>query len=203
MNKTWGRAAAVLTVGALMLSGCGGDDEPTATPTPSGSASSSAPASPSSSGSGSTSPSATATPSSTAAADVPAAARARTEVGAIAFLTFFYDEVNRGQTAPGSVDLFTLSDKDCIACKKLQTSLQEFVDNGWSVKQGPVEISGAALANAATEERVIINFTFVQRPVDYYKSGASQGKLQAGTTKNAAALRWISGGWQMYDLEEL
>ena len=203
MNKTWGRAVAVLAVGTLMLAGCGGDDEPTTTPTPSGSTSTSASASPSSSGSSSTIASPSANPSSSSAADVPAAARARTEAGAIAFFEFFVSEVNRGQTSPGSVDLFTLSDKDCIACKKLQTSLQEYVDNGWSVKQAPVVVSNTALANAPTEDRVIVNFTYKQLPVAYYKNGTAEGKLKAVTTKNAAALRWVGGAWQVYDMEEL
>ncbi|HET8984553.1 MAG TPA: hypothetical protein VFN03_02230, partial [Trueperaceae bacterium] len=154
MNKTWGRAAVALSVAVLTLSGCGDDAEPSATPkpsssvTPSGSPSISASASPTASASGSAS----------ASANVPAAARARTEAGAIAFLTFFYNEVNRGQTAPGTVDLFAYSDKECIACKNLQGALQEYVDNGWSVKQAPVRITSPALANDASSDRVIINF---------------------------------------------
>ncbi|WP_436002924.1 DUF6318 family protein [Knoellia sp. LjRoot47] len=192
---------AVLAVGAVMLSGCTGDDEPTAAPTPSGSPPAPSPTvSPSSSGSASAS--ASGSPSSSGA-EVPAAAKARTEAGALAFLDFFVAEVNRGQTSPGSVDLSTLSDKDCIACKKLQGNLQEYVDNGWSVKQAPVVISNAALANAPNEERVIVNFTYKQLPVAYYKDGTEVGKLKATTTKNAAALRWGGAAWQIYDMEEL
>ncbi|MEO7270229.1 MAG: DUF6318 family protein [Knoellia sp.] len=198
MNKTWGRTAAMLSIAALALAGCSDKDGPSATPTPTASSSS---ASPSTSGSTSPSPTASASPSTNAS--VPAAARARTEAGAIAFLNFFVDEVNRGQTAPGTVDLFSLSDKACIACKKLQTSLQDYVDNDWTVKQAPVQIHDPALANAATSERVIINFTYEQLPVDYYKNDASQGKLDATTTKNAAAIRWIDGAWEMYGMEEL
>ncbi|MFC7487216.1 DUF6318 family protein [Knoellia sp. CPCC 206453] len=198
MNKTWGRTAAMLSITALALAGCSDKDEPSTTPTPTASSPSASP-----SGSGSPSSSPTTSPSPSTNASVPTAARARTEAGAVAFLNFFVAEVNRGQTAPGTVDLFSISDKACIACKKLQTSLQDYVDNGWLVKQAPVQIHEPALANAATSERVIINFTYEQLPVDYYKDGSSQGKLDAAKTKNAAAIRWISGAWQMYGMEEL
>lgn len=198
MNKSFGRAAVALSVAALALAACSDKDEPSTTPTPTASSSSATPST-----SGSASPSATASASPSTKASVPAAARARTEAGAIAFLNFFYDEVNRGQTKPGSVDLFAYSDKACIACKNLQGALQDFVDNGWSVKQQPVKLHNIALANEATADRVIINFTFEQLPVDYYKGGASQGKLEPATTKHAAALRWVSNAWQMYGMEEL
>lgn len=198
MNTSWQRAAVTLAVVALGLTACGDEDDPTqsSSPTPTASASASA---------SSASPSASASPtgSATAAVDVPAAAKARTEAGALAFLDFYYDQVNKGQTAPGTVNLFAVSDAACIACKKLQGSLQEFVDNEWLVKQAPVRISDAALANSPSDDRVIINFTFTQLPVEYFKAGKSQGKLKAGTTKNAAAIRWISGAWEMYGMEQL
>lgn len=198
MNTSWGRAAVALSIAALTLGGCGDKDEPSTTPTPTPSSSSASP-----SGSGSPSASATASASPSTNPSVPAAAKERTEAGAIAFLKFFYDEVNRGQTDPGAVDLFDYSDKACIACKNLQGALQDFVDNGWSVKQKPVRLHDVALANQVTADRVIINFTFEQLPVDYYKGEVSQGKLDAATTKHAAAIRWVNNAWQMYGMEEL
>lgn len=201
---TWRRAAVALSIAALGLTGCGDDGEPESTPTPSASVTSSGSESPSASSStGSATPTTSASGSPSANASVPAAARARTEAGAIAFLNFFYDEVNRGQTDPGSVNLFDYSDPGCIACKNLQGALQDFVDNGWSTRQKPVRLRSAGLANEVTADRVIINFTFEQLPVDYYKNGASAGKLDAATTKHAAAVRWTGGAWQMYDVEEL
>ncbi|MDT0214015.1 DUF6318 family protein [Rothia sp. ARF10] len=188
-----------LAVVALGLTACGDKDEPTqsSSPTPTASASVS---------SSSASPSASASPSgsasATAAAEVPAAARARTEAGAIAFLKFYFDEVNRGQLRPGTVDLAPLSEKDCIACKNLQGSLQEYVDNGWSVKQAPVRLLSPAVATDVAGEKVILNFTFEQLPVPYFKAGAEVGKLKAAKGKRAAAIRWIDGAWEMYGMEK-
>jgi len=207
VNKTWGRAVAVLAVGTLMLAGCGGDDEPTATPTPSGSASTSASASPSSSGSSSasTSPSPSATPSSSAAADVPAAARARTEAGAIAFLQFWFDEFSRGLVDPQNApDLFAISDKDCIGCKKSQDLINEYASGGWAVKQQGMRVVRAGLATGVDEPKVIINFTLEEISQPLYRNGKlTTNKVPAASVKKGAALKWVNGAWQAYDFENL
>ena len=86
-------AAAVALGAAVVLGGCQSEETPpTPSPTPSGTVSS---ASPSASGSGS--------PSPAESSDVPAAAREKTEEGAEAFVTYFFDQVNRGWTTAEAV----------------------------------------------------------------------------------------------------
>jgi len=197
---TWGRAAVVLTIAVLGLSACGDDDQPTQSsgPTPTASPS----ASPST-----TSPSASASPSSstTPAADVPAAAKARTEAGALAFLDFYFDEISSGYVHPANApDLMAYSDKDCIACKKAQQSIDEYAKGGWSLKQAPLELRDEALATEVTADRVIINFTSVERAQTQYQNGkATTYKTKASTLKKGAALRWVNNTWQMYGIENI
>lgn len=198
MPKTWQRTAVLLCAAAFGLTACGGGDEPaqSTSPTPT--------ASPSPSPStASPSASASASASATAAADVPAAAKARTEAGAIAFLNFYFDESNKGFVDPANApDLMALSDKDCIACKKIQQSIAEYAKGGWSLKEAPLNLRDEALATKVTADRVIINFTSVERAQTQYQNGkATSYKTKASTLKKAAALRWVNGAWQMFDVE--
>ncbi|GGB76039.1 hypothetical protein N798_13200 [Knoellia flava TL1] len=198
MNTSWQRAAATLAVIALGLTACGDEDEPTQssspTPTASASATSSSPT-----------PSASASPSSsaTAAANVPAAAKARTEAGAIAFLNFFFDQSNSGfLDPPNAPNLMVFADEGCIACKRVQQSISEYAEGGWSLKQPPLDLRDEALATAVTADRVIINFTSAERAqTQYLNDKATTYKTRASTQKKAAALRWVSGEWQMFDIE--
>lgn len=198
MNTSWQRAAVTLAVVALGLTACGDEDDPTqsSSPTPTASASASA---------SSASPSATASPtgSATAAADVPAAAKARTEAGAIAFLNFYFDQSNQGFIDPvNAPDLMTYSDTGCVACKKTQQSIDEYAKGGWSLKQAPLELRDEALATEVTADRVIINFTSVERAqTQYQNSKATSYTTKASTLKKAAALKWVNGAWQMFDVE--
>lgn len=193
------RAAVVLCVAALALSGCGGKDEPTKSPTPTPTASSNSP-SPSASAS-SASPSA----SASARSAVPAAARERTEAGAIAFLKFYFDLLNTGLVDPANPpDLFAYSDKGCVACKRSQEHVSEYAQGGWSVKQSGIRIDNAALATKVTAPSVIINFTFVEMEQPLYQNGKKTNhNVPAANTKKGAALKWVNGAWQMYGVENL
>lgn len=200
MNKSWGRAAVALSIAALTLSACGDKDEPSTAPTPTVSSSS---ASPSSSGSPSASTSASA--SSSANASVPAAARARTEEGAIAFLEFYFDQINQGYLDPKHApDLFAYADKECIACKKTEDFIASYAKDGWSVKQPALHIVEPTLAGDVAAPKVIINFTSEEVAQPLYKDGkSSTHKTKASSVKRAAALKWVKGEWQLFDLENL
>lgn len=202
MNTTWGRVAVALSIGALTLSGCSDDPEPSATPTPTASATSSVSASPSSSASASP----TASPSTSAsAATVPAAARARTEAGAIAFLNFYFAEFNRALRDPKNApDLFAYADKDCISCRKSQDLVDEYAKGGWSVKQSGMRVLEPTLATGATAEKVIINFTLKEASQPLFQNGKqTSNKVPANSAKRAVALRWVNDGWQVFDLEAI
>ncbi|WP_404380212.1 DUF6318 family protein [Knoellia locipacati] len=204
MNKSWGRAVVALSIAAVALSACGDEAEPSAAPTPSSSVTSSGSTSPSPSGSAS--PTASASASSSAPnASVPAAARARTEAGAIAFLNFYFGQINKGfLDPPNAPELMAYADKDCIACRKTQESITEYARGGWSVKQSPLEVREAALATEVTADRVIINFTSVERAQTQYLRGtATTYKTKASTLKKGAALKWVDGTWQMFGMENL
>lgn len=202
MNTTWGRVAVALCIGALTLSGCSDDSEPSATRTPTASATSSVSASPS--GSASASPTASPSPS-VSAATVPAAARARTEAGAIAFLKFYAELLNRGMLdAQNAPNLFEYADKDCIACKKNQDLVAEYAKGGWSVKQSGIRFEDVALASPVAGDKVILNFTFVEAEQPLYQNGKKTAhKVPAAQAKKGAALKWVAGKWQMFDIENM
>ena len=208
MNKTWGRHAAVLCIAAFGLTGCGGDDKPSAMPTPTTSGSATSP-SPSASGttspSLSMSPSASVTDSPSPKVSVPTRAKARTEQGAIAFLNFYFDLASRGVVdAKNAPNLFAIADKNCIACKKTQDLFVDYAKGGWSMKQSGVRIDDAVLATEVTAPKVIVNFVFVQAEEPLYQNGKKTShKVAAARTQKGAALRWVNGAWQMYGIENL
>lgn len=193
------RAAVVLCVAALALSGCGDKDEPTKSPTPTPTASSNSP-SPSASAS-SASPSASASTSSA----VPAAARERTEAGAIAFLTFYFDVVNDGYQDPAKPpDLFAYADKDCVSCKKAQAHFAEYAKGGWSVKQDLLRVVGPSMATKATDPKVIINCTLEEAAVPLFKDGRpTKEATKASAGSRGVALKWVNDSWQIFDIEQL
>lgn len=200
VNKTWGRAAVTLCVTALALTACSDKQEPTSTPSPTTSSPSAT-----SSGTGSPSPTGSASVSPSTSASVPAAARARTEAGAIAFLEFWFDEFSQGLVDPQNPpDLFAISDKDCIGCKKSQDLIAQYAQGGWSVKSSGLTVANPALATDVNADRVIINFTLDEISQPLYKNGKqTTNKVPAASVKKGAALKWVNGSWQAFDFEDL
>ncbi|KGN39550.1 DUF6318 family protein [Knoellia subterranea] len=200
MQTNYGRGAAVLSIAVLLLSGCGDKDEPTqsgsSTPTTSSSTASGTPPT-------SASPSASASPSTNPS--IPAAARERTEAGAIAFLEFWFDEFSRGMVDPQNApDLFAISDKDCIGCKKSQDLITEYTKGGWSVKQPGMTVVEPALATDVKADRVIINFTLEEISQPLYQNGKlTKNKVPAASIKKGAALKWVNDSWQAFDFQNL
>lgn len=200
MTSRWGRGAAVLTVGVLALAGCNGGGEEAKSPSPTGTTSASSP-----SASASSSPSASASPSSSTASAVPSEAKQRTEDGAIAFLEFYFDQVNEGYQNPATPpDLFAYADKACVACKNALAGIAEYKSGGWSVQSNLLEMSEAKLATAVTEPKVIVNFTLSEQKVALYENGEPTDQTtDAASGKRAAALRWVNDSWQLFDIEKL
>ena len=112
---------AVALGAAVVLGGCQSEETPpTASPTPSGTASSSSP-----SASGSTSP------SPTASSDVPAAAREKTEKGAEAFVSYFFDQSESAlgpRPTPGLIE--SLQTPDASSCRSLAKTAADLEAKG-------------------------------------------------------------------------
>ena len=86
-------------------------------------------------------PSLSATPPVTASpATVPIAARAQTPVGAVAFVHFFYDQVNAAFSTADPGLLFGLSDPACGTCKNYAQAAQQFRTDGQRIRGTSVRI---------------------------------------------------------------
>lgn len=140
MNKrtTMTYAVAAATAVTLLLSGCnGGDKDPTGTPTATGSSTKSASPSGTPSSTNTASPTTSPNASATGSVAIPEGARANTEDGAVAFVRFWFEQVNVAFTSPNPNLIPALSAEGCKSCANLATNPTEFAAKGQRAQPGP------------------------------------------------------------------
>lgn len=190
--------ALLLTVGACT----GGEDDPTASPT--GSASSTPAVSSSSSGSPSASASTTPSASASASVEIPAAARANTDAGAIAFVRFWFDQLNIAYTKPDASILPALSTDECTSCRNLEAEPARYVKLGHKM-QGPptAPLRNLRVTDGAPAGRQFVRFTLMQMSVRVQDaSGKIVDTQTAKTFERVAILSWEGSRWKLNGLAE-
>lgn len=194
MNKrktmTYAVAAGVATT--LALAGCnGGDEDPTATPTPTSSTSSSA------------TPSGSATPTASASAsvDIPAEARANTDAGAMAFVRFYFNEVNSAYRAPaeGTADRITqISTNDCKSCIAGANDVRSLGKAGQRLASPAFAPLTGVSAQKVTDTQFRVTFTMTQTDAQVLDAnGAVVDNQVAKSQGQIASVVWRDGSWRM------
>ncbi|WP_353950438.1 DUF6318 family protein [Knoellia sp. S7-12] len=201
MNKrrTMTYAVAAATAATLALAGCnGGDKDPT--PTPTASSSSTSTASPS--GSKSPSPTASASPSKSTAGDTPPAARAKTNDGALAFVRFYFDQVNLAYTKPDVNLLPPLVTNACQSCSGLQKGVVDIAAAGQRMKSNLVApIPSATIATEAPAGETWVRFTLSQMTVPVIdKSGKELEGQKASSVAKIVAVVWEGDQWKIHGI---
>lgn len=192
-------ALALATAATLALAGCSGrEEEPTATP----SATSSSTGSPSPTGS--TSPSATGSPSASASApiDIPAAAQANTEDGAVAFVRFWFEQVNIAFTTANPAVITLLSTSDCKSCSSLAESPAEFAAKQQRAKPSPFKpLTNVKSLGKDPDGQYRVSFTLAQNTVSVLDaSGKVVDTQQGGSAKRVALVTRKGEQWVMRGL---
>lgn len=136
---------------------------------------------------------------------LPPEARRRDEAGALAFLRFYFSEFNRGlmgsETPP---NLMTYADAGCISCRKSQDLIDEYVSGNWSVPTPGMAVVSPGLATPVTADKVIINFTLIEKAQTLFQNGkATKDEVPETSAKKVVAMKWVNGGWQIFDFEEI
>ena len=177
-------AVSVVVAGsaaAVVLAGCGGGDkEPSASPS-----------------STTASPSGSPTPS---AAPVPEPAKQRTGAGAVEFLRFYYAEVGRSQTNPGSVDFGPLSYPGCTSCAEAVKAQERDVTSGAYTKEPAMVIEYTAVRDVPNSgDDTYVDYTVQEKPLPYYVRGQDEpaGTLTAKSATRIAVIRWTKDGWKL------
>jgi len=156
VRKTWAALPAVsLAASMLLLSGCGGDNKPSAsssstisTTTPTDSATPSA--SPTSSASRPTDP------------NIPTAARAHTPAGAEAFTRYFIERSNVAWTGPEPGILTPLCQATAIACTELEKDATRLAKAGHRYDGSPVTIKFVGVLDATNANKYKLLANVVQ-----------------------------------------
>ncbi len=181
-------AAAAATV--LLAAGCNGgaDNQPSPTPTPTVS---SPTASPSDSGS----------PSPSASVSIPAEAMAQTPEGAVAFVKFFFDEVNRAYLEPNGGILPGLGDPDCRSCASLQANAEEYVANNQRYSSSALSVSDPRAADGAPIGQQFVTLTLNQLAANVVDgSGATVSTKEAKSVERRVLLTWRGDRWLVFDI---
>ena len=203
MRSRTGRTYAVsaATAVTLALAGCGGGggdgdgDGPTASPTRTNSPTASATAS-----SVSPSASASASPSVSASAsiDIPPAARANTDAGAIAFVRFYFDQVNLAYTKPDTMLLPALAKETCQSCTGLQDGVVELANAGQRMKSDLVAPPSPVIAPEAPAGQTWVRFELTQMTVPVINaSGDEQEGQKASSVAKIMSVAWEGNQWQV------
>lgn len=145
-------------------------------------------------------PSPTVTTPSPSATGIPAAAKVKSEAGAIAFVKYYVDSVNRAWTTPDPAVLKALGDPGCISCTSLTKTAEQLKNDGQRYVSNPASISDVVAVKGAAAGRQLVKAKFVQHKVSVINS--SGGVVLTDPQKQGTLrieLAWTGGGWKVWD----
>jgi hypothetical protein len=168
------RPATVIVAALALVSACsGGSDTPRALP----------------------SLTATATPSATVV-DLPTAAKARTAVGADAFVRFFFAQLNTAFSASRPEIITQLSNAECETCMTYRRSLTAARDNGTVIQGDSFVIDDVAAAPLqALGTLVDVTGHVPARKLVTTTGQVKQSLAPDGRFPLTVAVKWIDGRW--------
>lgn len=178
---------------AGMLAGCDSADDRVVTPSPSPSVSSPSP-----------SPSASPSPSVTESGpQIPSAAREKTDAGAVAFVKYFFDQLQVAWTEPRTGVISALSESDCQFCKTTEQTAAYLVTNKQRYKSDPVDVADLEVFGGAPDGQQFLSVTMLQRKASIVSADGAVVRTDAAKKlPRYVTLRWVDGSWSMLELEK-
>lgn len=126
----------------------------------------------------------------------------QTEAGAVAFVKFYVDAVNRAWQEPSDTLLPQSADADCETCRNYQESAVSLVETKQRNTGPAVEVVEARTVSGSASP-VLIDLRFRQLPVTTVDSGGQVvGKGTASEFDARAAVVWVEGRWLLRALAE-
>lgn len=187
------RLAAAVAAAAVVAGGLGG-----CTPDPKPSTSPSASAS---SPSGSVSPSVSPSPSASPSVSIPPEASVQTPEGAVAFVKFYFDQVNKAWMTPDASLLPPLGEPACKSCTALQADALEFTTLARRYSSLPVEVLNVEGLAGAPLAQQLVSVRMRQLPADVVdKAGAVVETRTDETFDRKVLLGWREGRWWIVDI---
>ena len=188
MVRAGGLVAGAALAG-LVLAGCGGSGSDRGT-TPSASTVTSASSSAS-----------IADPSASPSYSVPPEAQVQTEAGAVAFVTFYFEQVNKAWMTPDSTLLPPLTESGCKSCDSLQEHAVDLAAKDQHTTTAAVRVASATPRVGAPAGQQFVTIQLDQlgaTTID--SSGAVVDADPVQSLKREVVLVWEGGRWLLYGI---
>lgn len=140
-------------------------------------------------------------PSPHSSYSAPPEARLQTEAGAVAFLRYYIDTVNKAWTTPDSTLLPVLADPGCKSCSGLQEVAQELRDKNQRYEISPLVIEQITISPGAPDGQQFLNLRIREVGARVLDSKRSVVRTETpNTVERKAGVIWKEDRWLLYGL---
>lgn len=190
------RMVALVSVSALALAGCGGDDEPEET-----SSSTVSPRVPSSNGSSSAASSSSSSGSANSSGDVsaepPAEAQENTQAGAEAFAEWYWQQQGEALTTGDGAALRSAASESCDACEASAEELESNAADYGLARKNPYEITAQPARRDGESYLASVRVRYDDYQL-YSEDGTAAAQIRADSFRSVLTLeRGDALGWQV------
>ena len=140
-------------------------------------------------------------PSASPSYQVPAAARAQSEAGAIAFVKFYFDQMNKAWMGPDTKLLPPLSDPECQSCAAMQDRAAAFVTAGDRLDRPIAKVLSTVTRDGAPPGQLFLVVRIRQneaRTLD--DQGVSKDVQERSERTRQIAVIWKEDRWLLYGM---
>ena len=199
----WQIGLVGVLVAVVGVAGCGGGRSttrpPAASPTASASANMTAASPPVSAKPSPPSPSVS--PSASPSYEVPAAARVQSEAGAVAFVKFYFDQMNKAWMGPDTNLLLPLSDPGCKSCANLQDEAATLRKDGERLDRPAVTVLAVDVRPDAPPGQVFLVARLRQNDAQRVdRQGVVKAAMEASEGTRQVAVIWKEDRWLLYGM---
>ena len=120
----------------------------------------------------------------------------QTEAGAVAFVTFYFEQVNKAWMTPDATLLPPLASAECQGCAALTEDARKLQLAGKRYAETPIHLNRVTPVPGARASQQYVSFLLEQPRVDIVDTnGQVVGRQEAGTKNFEILLKWEEGRW--------
>lgn len=125
----------------------------------------------------------------------------KSEAGAIAFVKYYFSQVNRAWTEPDPDAIRALSNPECLSCASLARTASDLKSQSRRYDRDPVSIEGLAGQGVVGGGRQQVAFKLIQHRSNVVDStGRVVLTDEAKEVDRRIELEWVSGQWRVWDI---
>lgn len=132
---------------------------------------------------------------------MPAAAKVKSEAGAIAFVKYYFSQVNLAWTTPDPDAIRGLSNPDCLSCASLARTASDLESQSQRYDRDPVSVERLAGQGVVAGGRQQVAFKLIQHRSNVVDStGRVVLTDEAKEVDRRIELEWVGGQWRVWDI---